>query len=268
MPRIRTVKPDFFRHEQLQDLEAANPGQYPMLVFAGLWGHCDKAGRFEWKPRQLKLDILPFLNYEMAKTLTLLEAHQFVRRYTVDGKEYGCIPTFSEHQRINGKESQEPEKYPQPHDNEAEMELSHSAEMTREAHGKQPGSTGEATGKQSRRQEGKGREGNGDVGHPPSPPPEKGRLLRLQALEVLTFLNEKSGRDFEPLANVDLIIGRLKEGATAEICKAVVEKKCEQWGSDEKMSQYLRPKTLFNKTNFATYRGELNVRAKVIQPDL
>lgn len=45
MARIRTIKPEFFRHEGLQDLEQANPGAYAMLVFAALWGHCDKHGR-------------------------------------------------------------------------------------------------------------------------------------------------------------------------------------------------------------------------------
>ena len=114
MARIRTVKPEFFRHERLQDLEIANPGSYPMMVFAGLWGHCDKAGRFEYRPRQLKLDILPFLPFEMESTLRLLESAGFVRRYEVDGKTYGEIPSFGKHQRLGGKELQEPEKHPSP----------------------------------------------------------------------------------------------------------------------------------------------------------
>lgn len=146
MARIRSIKPEFFRHEGLQDLEAANPGSYVMLVFAGLWGHCDKAGRFVWKPRTLKLDVLPFLDFDMEATLAILEAAGFVRRYFVEGKEYGAVPTFETHQRISGKEAQEPEKHP------AE---SANAE----------GSKREAKGKQLRRQEGKGREeeeeGNG-----------------------------------------------------------------------------------------------------------
>ena len=44
MARIRTIKPEFFRHESLQDLEIANPGMYPMMVFEALWGHCDSKG--------------------------------------------------------------------------------------------------------------------------------------------------------------------------------------------------------------------------------
>jgi hypothetical protein len=114
MARIRTIKPDFFRHEGLQDLEAANPGRHAMLVFCGLWGHCDKAGRFEWRPRQLKLDVLPFLEFDMLETLELLERAGFVRRYVIDGKTYGLIETFPDHQRITGKEGQEPEKHPAP----------------------------------------------------------------------------------------------------------------------------------------------------------
>lgn len=144
MARIRTVKPEFFRHELLQDLEITHQGKYPMLVFAGLWGHCDKAGRFEWKPRTLKLDILPFMAFDMAETLTILEQAKLIERYTVEGREYGLIPSFSEHQRIGGKEAEGPEKYPAPN---------------REATGKKRGSTREATGIAGR--EGKGREEEG-----------------------------------------------------------------------------------------------------------
>jgi hypothetical protein len=78
MARIRTIKPEFFRHEGLQDLEAANPGNYIMLVFAALWGHCDKAGHFVWKPRSLKLDILPFLDFDIFATLNLLAGGGFI----------------------------------------------------------------------------------------------------------------------------------------------------------------------------------------------
>lgn len=133
MARIRTVKPSFFRHGKLQDLEIAHPGKYCMLVFEGLWGHCDRDGIFECDPRQLKLDILPFLPFDMAETLGILEGNEFLRRYAVNGKQYAVIPSFSEHQRISGKEAQEPTKYP------------------KEAEGKQRGSVGEAPEQQPRK---------------------------------------------------------------------------------------------------------------------
>lgn len=143
MARIRTIKPEFFRHEDLQDLEIRNPGKCVMLVFAGLWGHCDKYGRFEWRPRQLKLDILPFLPYEMAETLSILKDAGMVRHYTVEGKEYGEITSFEKHQRITGKEAQEDEKYPSP-DGETMV--------------KQSGNNRETPEKLLGEQEGKGRE--------------------------------------------------------------------------------------------------------------
>lgn len=141
MARIRTIKPEFFRHEGLQDLEIANPGKYPMMVFEALWGHCDSKGRFEWKPRMLKLDILPFLPFDMAETLAILVKAGMLHRYTVDGKEYGEIETFEKHQRLSGKELTEGEKFPAP---EPELSVKHR------------GSVGEIP----ESQEGKGREGN------------------------------------------------------------------------------------------------------------
>jgi len=162
MARIRSVKPDFFRHEGLQDLEIANPGSYSMMVFAGLWGHCDSKGRFEWRPRQLKLDILPFLPFDMAATLDILERAGMVKRYSVDGKEYGEVPTFAKHQRLSGKEVTDGEKHPEP---------------TKETTVKQRGSSSEI----QESQEGKGREGeeegSGVGGLPPPKPPKRATAL-------------------------------------------------------------------------------------------
>lgn len=140
MPRIRTVKPEFFRDEDLQDLEMRHPEAKPMLVFEGLWGHCDKQGVFEWKPRVLKLDILPFLPFDMETTLGILEAAGLVEKFEHEGRVYGLIDSFPGHQRIGGKEHSDPAKYPgKPK--------------------KQRGSSGEAPEQQSGAQEGKGREG-------------------------------------------------------------------------------------------------------------
>lgn len=88
------------------------------------------------------------------------------------------------------------------------------------------------------------------VGQKPDP--------RQQAKEVLDFLNEKTGRSYEAVpANLDLIVARLKEGSTVIDLRQVVAKKCREWIGDAKMAEYLRPKTLFNRTNFAQYKGEL-----------
>jgi uncharacterized phage protein (TIGR02220 family) len=254
MARIRTIKPKFFRHEALQDLEGANPGKYPMLVFAGLWGHCDKAGRFEWRPRMLKLDILPFLNFDMTETLNLLVASGFINRYSADGGEYGVIPSFGEHQRINGKESQEPEMYPAPEGTGGEESAKH------------PGSNGEAAETTGREGKGRGREkeeeGNGApelaLGAAAAVPVNGKHNLRQQASEIIAFLNEKAGRGFEAKGpNLDFVLARLKDGETVEDCRAVIALKVREWKGDAKAEKWLRPETLFNRTKFASYKGEL-----------
>lgn len=162
MARIRTIKPDFFRHELLQDLEIAHPGMYPMMVFEALWGHCDSKGRFEWKPRTLKLDILPFLPFDMATTLGILEDAGMLHKYAVDGKEYGVIHTFEKHQRLSGKELTEGEKHPAPY--------VYDTESVCETTGKQSGSVEEIP----ESQEGKGMEWKGKEKNIPqnSSPPD------------------------------------------------------------------------------------------------
>lgn len=82
--------------------------------------------------------------------------------------------------------------------------------------------------------------------------------LKPVAIFLLNFLNGKTGRHYEPVpANLDPIVARLREGSTADDVQAVIEKKCREWLTDERMAEYLRPKTLFNRTNFANYKGEI-----------
>lgn len=58
-----------------------------------------------------------------------------------------------------------------------------------------------------------------------------------------------------------MIQARLKEGATPARMRAVIAIKVRQWGKDPKMSQFLRPKTLFSRTNYANYEGTLPATA-------
>jgi uncharacterized phage protein (TIGR02220 family) len=79
-----------------------------------------------------------------------------------------------------------------------------------------------------------------------------------RAIEILTYLNEKARRNYRPVkANISLISARLKEGATPDECRAVIDTKVKAWSTDTKMAQYLRPATLFSATNYAQYAGEL-----------
>ena len=90
---------------------------------------------------------------------------------------------------------------------------------------------------------------------------EKGeRNYQAEAKEVLAFLNEKSGKKYREVGvNLDLIISRLKSGVTAQQCKTLVMRKVRDWGTDEKMSRFLRPETLFNRTKFEAYLAEVTL---------
>lgn len=80
------------------------------------------------------------------------------------------------------------------------------------------------------------------------------------AQEVLAHLNSKTGRHYRPVAaNLELIRNRLKEGATVDECKGVIDAKFAEWGSDAKMAEYLRPATLFAASKFAQYIGQLDL---------
>jgi hypothetical protein len=104
MSRIRNIKPEFYTHEVLNDLQSEHPELNPMLVFSGLWPQCEYSGVFVWSIRKLKISILPFVEYDLEKSLALLEQHGFIKKFIKDGKEYGFVYNFTKYQAISGSE--------------------------------------------------------------------------------------------------------------------------------------------------------------------
>lgn len=101
--RIRTVKPELFRHEGL--FEAEQESGLPLrLAFIGLFTVCDRDGIFRWQPRQIKLDVMPYDSHDFSRVLDALVTRGFVCRYACGSDEYGLIPTFPRHQVINNRE--------------------------------------------------------------------------------------------------------------------------------------------------------------------
>lgn len=75
--------------------------------------------------------------------------------------------------------------------------------------------------------------------------------------DVIAYLNSKAGRAFEPVeANLRPIRARMREGATVEQIRAVIDRKVKDWSGTD-MAVYLRPETLFRASKFASYVGSL-----------
>lgn len=80
--------------------------------------------------------------------------------------------------------------------------------------------------------------------------------------EVVDYLNEKTGKQYRSTtkATQTVIKARFKEGFTLDDFKKVIDTKTADWLKDSKMSEYLRPKTLFGADKF---EGYLNQKSKV-----
>jgi hypothetical protein len=103
MARKRLISPEFFKHGSLFDAEQST-GLPLRLAFAGLWCQADKEGRFKWRPRELKLDILPYDQTDFGAVLSALQTFGFVKAYVVDGEAFGVIPSFGKWQTFHHTE--------------------------------------------------------------------------------------------------------------------------------------------------------------------
>ncbi|MCJ0953543.1 conserved phage C-terminal domain-containing protein [Mammaliicoccus sciuri] len=76
---------------------------------------------------------------------------------------------------------------------------------------------------------------------------------------IIRYLNSKTGKQYKHTSKntQKLIKARINEGFTEEDFKHVINVKVEQWINDPKMSEYLRPTTLFGN-KFDTYRNEIS----------
>lgn len=100
MARIRTIKPSFFKNEELSGLSFAH-----RLCFIGLWGQADREGRLEDRPRRLKAEIFPYDDVDVDALLSGLAEKGFVLRYDADGVPAIQVAHFLKHQRPKSDEA-------------------------------------------------------------------------------------------------------------------------------------------------------------------
>lgn len=227
MARIRTTKPEFWTSEQIVECSPI-----ARLAFIGMWTFCDDNGIHPASAKRLKMEVFPsdaFGEQEIQAMVDELIAADLLTYYEVAGKGYWLVTGWQKHQKIERPTyrhplpdgTQPPQKSPTPR-----RMVDDKSASTRPRNGM---------------------ESNGNS-----------MSCKQDAISILQYLNEKAGRNYEPVrANLDLIAARLNDGSSPDQCKAVIDAKVKEWREDSKWSKYLRPKTLFNATNFAQYAGEL-----------
>jgi hypothetical protein len=99
MPRIRTIKPQFWLDENL--------GQIPRdvrLLYIGLWNLCDDQGVFEWRPSRIKIQLFPYdediSGEDIGTWLEMLVGTGDIIQFENGTARFGYIKSFLEHQEI------------------------------------------------------------------------------------------------------------------------------------------------------------------------
>ncbi len=102
MPRIRSVHPGLFTDEAFLD---ASP--LARLFLIGLFCEAYDDGVFEWKPRQLKVRLLPLDKADADGLLEELQGLGFLHRYRFRGRDLGALRNFQKWQSPQKPKSSE-----------------------------------------------------------------------------------------------------------------------------------------------------------------
>lgn len=99
MARIRTIKPEFWRHERLSELPEATH-----MLAAALLNYADDEGYFNANLRLVQAECFPLREPSVSihDSLIALSAIGYLELgQGADGRRYGRIVHFEEHQRVN-----------------------------------------------------------------------------------------------------------------------------------------------------------------------
>lgn len=242
----RYLKPGIRDSDRIESLADCPDAE---CLYTRLLVTVDDFGRFDGRPEMIKAHCFPIRNRATADTcmqwLKRLENADLITMYVVDGKRYLQIKRWDNKPRAS--ESKYPDQSPSA--NNCIQGAYTCMQML-------PVTVTVTETKTVNPLSGK-------------PDAEKLKIngkanYYADAMDVLNYLNNATGKGFdfknragELTAGAEKIIQRLKQGYTPTELREVVFSKCQQWGNDEKMAEYLRPSTLFGKEKFEQYIGEL-----------
>lgn len=102
MPRMRTIKPEFWVDEDLTD----HPRDV-RLFYIGLWNLCDEWGVFEYRPKRIKARLFPFdddvTQQVIREWLDVLVNSGHVYVFDHESDSYGFIPSLMDHQKFDNR---------------------------------------------------------------------------------------------------------------------------------------------------------------------
>ena len=264
MARARNIKPGIITNDEL-----ASTSPFARLVFIYSWMLADFNGNLEYKPVKLKVQTLPYDDVDIDGLVTELERFGFVKRYDENGSRYMHICNFKKHQNPHKNESSRGSETPTPESVKSRKKLKEKTEQDQQT-------KDDSVKDQIKTEPVPSQNGTApadslslipDSGSlipdtselpcaPKAAPPEES--IPDIATQAIAYLNEKAGRNFKVVpASTKLIQARLKEGATLDDIKDVIDRKCAEWAGNPKFEQYLRPATLFNAEKFNNYVGQI-----------
>lgn len=104
MPRIRTVKPEFWRSPDVIELD-----DFQQLLYIGLWNFTDDEGRGAYNPTAIAADIFlrkyaldpRGVTHDIEEAFKAYAERDMVTVYRVRGRDYYQINNWHSHQKIN-----------------------------------------------------------------------------------------------------------------------------------------------------------------------
>ena len=115
MARARNIKPQFFTNDELSELPPL-----ARLLFIGLWTIADFKGCFEYKPKRLKVQLLPYDDCDIEQLVSALDKSRFISIYSVQGQTFGKVLNFNKHQNPHKNEKEKGSDIPDIYQNYAE----------------------------------------------------------------------------------------------------------------------------------------------------
>lgn len=99
MARARNIKPAFFQNEELSELSPIT-----RLAFIGMWTISDFKGCIEFRPKRLKVQLMPYDDCDFEEIAINLDKSGLISIYSVAGQRYIKIINFVKHQNPHKNE--------------------------------------------------------------------------------------------------------------------------------------------------------------------